>query len=354
MKAPKSKEAVFGTLLHSALKYLHNQTPVYPSPEQVLQFFRDNWNKEIFINTEEEKLFFDHGIKMLSGYYRKNNPQKFNIIGLEIRFETPIGAHMLSGKIDRIDKVGNDAFEIIDYKTSRVMPSQDRVNNDLQLAIYNLGFLKRWPTWKNAELKLSLYFLKHGEKISTQKTPDQLREAEKNILSVIKKIEEKTQKQQKFEPILSKLCDFCGYKTICPMWKDQYVNEVERALESINIREIISNFFDLKTKESEINKELAKLKELINLYCDRKSVERLFGENGHYIIRKLRKIYKYDFDKIREILEPLKLLDKVLKIDKLKLNALLKTLPGELRRQITDTKKIDKEYKALSTGRKKN
>lgn len=353
IKTPKSKEAVFGTLIHNALRYFHGKDPATPSLNQLLAFFKNIWNKDIFLDSDEEKVYFFQGLKILEEYYRKNGLKKINIIGLETRFEAQIGDHLLTGKIDRIDKSSEEVFEIIDYKTGRKMPSQERVDNDLQLAIYNIGFLKKWPAWKEANVKLSLYFLKHGEKISTQKSKEELLEAERSILKIIDEISGKISDNKPFEPIPSKLCDFCGYKKICPMWKDQFRDESENNLKDVNIKETATKFIELKKEESAINKEIIKLKEIVNLYCDKNNVERIFDENDNFITRSPRKTYKYNADEIEGILEPLGLLDKVLEIDKNKLNKLIKTLPENIRRQITDAKKIDKEYKVLSIGKKR-
>jgi len=67
-----------------------------------------------------------------------------------------------------MDEINKNGIEIIDYKTSRKMPSQEMVDKNLQLSIYHLGLIKRWPHISPGEVKLSLYFLEHGEKISTK------------------------------------------------------------------------------------------------------------------------------------------------------------------------------------------
>jgi len=45
----------------------------------------------------------------------------------------------LSGVIDRVDKIGNEEFEIIDYKTNRTLPSFRDVQKNQQLALYGIG-----------------------------------------------------------------------------------------------------------------------------------------------------------------------------------------------------------------------
>ena len=47
IKEPKSKEAVFGTLIHAVLRYVHTPSILAPSMEQALDYFAKGWNSEI-------------------------------------------------------------------------------------------------------------------------------------------------------------------------------------------------------------------------------------------------------------------------------------------------------------------
>ena len=44
IKTPKSKEAVFGTLVHSGLRHLFSRDPLYPSLDEVIEHFRASWS----------------------------------------------------------------------------------------------------------------------------------------------------------------------------------------------------------------------------------------------------------------------------------------------------------------------
>ena len=72
------------------------------------------------------------------------------------------------------------------------MPTQDRVEGDMQLSVYLAAFLSYYPDErKNLDkLKVSLYFLKHGVKLSAKRTEEQLKENEAVFLETIKLIEE--------------------------------------------------------------------------------------------------------------------------------------------------------------------
>ena len=91
IKEPKSKEAVFGTLIHSVMQYVHSPALVAPSLEDALDFFSQNWNEDIWADELEERAAFSQGVKMIQTYYEKNDPADFNVVDLESRFAIEIG-----------------------------------------------------------------------------------------------------------------------------------------------------------------------------------------------------------------------------------------------------------------------
>ncbi|MEK9183689.1 MAG: PD-(D/E)XK nuclease family protein, partial [Patescibacteria group bacterium] len=231
IRAPKNIEAVFGSSIHAALKYMFKKSPLYPTLDQVIDFFRETWDQRKATidsdayNPETAELYHKQGVSLLENFYKKNQPWNFNVVDLESRFETEIKdektgeSHILAGIIDRIDKNDDEIYEIIDYKTARKMPGQKELDNDLQLSVYHLGLTKRWPHLDPNKIKLSLYFLKHREKISTTRTREQLKDTQRAILSVISDINDRIRDSYNFPPTPSALCDWCGYRRICPMWK---------------------------------------------------------------------------------------------------------------------------------------
>jgi len=80
-------------------------------------------------------------------------------------------------------------------------------------------------------------------------------------------------------------------------------------------------------------------------------VERVFGQDG-IIARTLRKTYKYDAQKLREILEPLDKWEDVLKVDGIALRNILTTLPFTAKKEAEKAKMVDKESKSLVVKKK--
>lgn len=354
IKVPKSKEAVFGTLIHECLKVFHEPNqPIPLSEDDLLKYFTEKWDSSLYQDTQEEAFAFHQGIEMLKSYYAQNQGIEFKIVNLEIPFEVPLleqskqEIHKITGRIDRIDKIPGMGFEIIDYKTSKKMPSQEDIDNNFQLSIYYLGVVNRWPVLEkeNRQIKLSLYFLRHGEKLSTIRTNQQIKESKEKILVLISQIE-----KSKFEPKTNPLCDWCQYQPYCPLYKHKYLKE-EQIIDHLNIKDVIKEFFEIKEKQSADVKRLVELKEMINKYCDANQVDRVFADQGQ-ITRLTQKRFKYDAEKLKEILQPLGKWDEILTVNITKFKKVVDSLPYDIRKQIDQIKTLEKEFKMMKISKK--
>ncbi len=346
LSEPKSKEAVFGTLIHSTMKFIHDPALLSPTLEQALDHFSKNWNSDIWADEIEERTAFTQGVGMIQRYYHDNTISDARVITLESRFGLEIDGgngvkHVLSGIIDRIDKT-DDGYEIIDYKTARKMPSQDKVDNDLQLTIYLRAFLERYPAEKKNlnKITVSLYFLKHGVKLSSHRTEADLDILDQTVLDVVRSIEEK-----KFDPILSPLCDWCGFQSVCPLWKHKFKTETKN-VEKSEGEQAVEEFLKLRVKAGEDKKRLNELQEIIMRYMDQEGLERLFGSTG-IVGKSVRTSYSYDEVKLRELLTPLGEWENVVKIDGVALKTVLAALPTPVRKQAEEYRE-KKESTSLS------
>lgn len=312
IRVPKNMEMVFGSSMHATLKFMFERTPLYPTLDQVIDFFRDIWDKsKISINSsatdEEKEIFYKEGIALLEKFYKHNQPWNFNVVDLESRFEVEMiddkagEKHTLAGIIDRIDK-NEDSYEIIDYKTAKRMPAQENLDNDFQMSIYHMSLAKRWPHLDPKKIKLSLYFLKHGEKISTSRTNEQLENTKKNIISQINEIQEKIRNNNDFPPTPSALCDWCGYRQMCPMWKHLYSRQYLAISSQKDIEPVVKEYFGLKAGNEKNDERLDELKAVIYGFMDEQKVERVFGAEG-YLTRKMQEKVSYNMDKIKDFLK---------------------------------------------------
>lgn len=343
IREPKSKEAAFGTLIHSTLNFVHTPGILSPTLEQTMEYFSTNWNSNVFESETEERAAFSQGVEMIRRYYNDNDISKTNIVALESHFQIPLENHIISGIIDRIDRT-DEGFEIIDYKTSKKMPSQEMIDNDLQLSIYLQAFLKRYPEEKRnlEKIKVSLYFVKHGVKLASKRTKEQLDKVNQEFLSVIEEIE-----KEKFDPIVNPLCDWCGYQKHCPMWKHKF--KKERKIDTQELNNAITEYIQAKDEAKSLRIKTARLQEIISDYMDQEGVDRVFCDsNSKIVARTERMTCKYNEKRLKEILEPLGKWEDVLKLNQNSLKSVLCTLPSEKKNLIEELKEIDKTTKTFS------
>lgn len=351
IKTPKSKEALFGTLLHNALKILHEPGLIVPTEEDILKYLSDNWPAAVYGSEQESALAFGQAVKIMKDYYAKNYPADFTVLALETSFEVPIKTsqetHSLSGKIDRIDKIADGALEVIDYKTTKKMPSQEAVDKDLQLSIYHLGVANRWPSLVQAgqPLKTSLYFLKHGEKLSATRSAEDLAATKESIIKDFEIIS-LAQRTSQFAATPNALCDWCEFQKNCPYFKHKFKEE-KIFFNDQDVKALIGEYTKLSAEIDERDKRLKELKADMAKFMDQEGLERLFGDDG-YITRQAVQRFKYDSEALRQVLEPLGKWAEVLKVDDAKLKKVATDLPPDKRQKIEAARKLDKEYKTLA------
>jgi hypothetical protein len=133
------------------------------------------------------------------------------------------------------------------------------------------------------------------------------------------------------------------------MWKHKF--KELRKIDTEEINAAISEFIELKSAIAITKDRLVKLQTNITQYMEQEGVDRVFGENG-VIAQSLRKTYKYDDKKLKEILEPLDKWEDVLKVDGIALKNILSVLPPEIKTNVEKAKVIDKETKSLTVKKK--
>lgn len=349
IKTSKSRDMVFGTIIHGALKFFHQAGKfAAPALPEVIAYFESRWKEEIFGAEFEGQSLFAEGKAILEKYYKDNADKKASPIALELHFEAPVGDHIIAGNIDRIDKAEDSSFEIIDYKTSRRLPSQEAVDGDLQLAIYQMGFLKRWPQI-DSPIKLSLYFLQHGIKLSSRRKPEDVEETKEKILLYIGQIE-KAIKENDFKPLPGPLCDWCEHQKLCPMFCHKF--KKNQTQEDIDIQKVMREYFKAKEIEQENAKTVAELKEKINQYCDKEKVERVFSDSGISIVRSAQQRFGCDWNVVSEVLKSAGKWEDVFEPSDAKLKKILPSLKTEDFRKIEETRKVESEFKVLRVEKK--
>lgn len=197
----------FGRILHSTLNRFYNLNFDAPSLNDLLRIYRESWRT----GADAPSKSYDRGLHILRRYYELNIEHYHKAVYIEQPFEIPIipiGYHTLAGRFDRVDRIDNDTYEIIDYKVARHVPPQSEVDSNLQLGIYSLAF--RLTTGKLPIL--SFYYLPENAKVTSRRTDRELTRIRSGLDSIVSKL----MSGEHFEPHEGMECKWCDYKQYCP------------------------------------------------------------------------------------------------------------------------------------------
>jgi len=285
---PTTIEAFMGSMVHEALKKLYEDKKYQKevSVESVLRYYGYLWEKEysedILVVKKDRGLTADHyrkmGEKFIIDYYMKYKPfNKFTILGLETqdRLTLPDGNQWHI----RIDKLGCDNSEnyyVCDYKTSSRMLYQEDADSDRQLAMYAKWVKDKFKDAKS--VKLLWHMLAFNKEVISERNEQQLEKLQQDIMNKIKEVESATE----FPTNVTALCNYCGYKSICPSFRHQ--RELESKVEVQQFKEdegvkLVDEFAEIKNKLNELKEKEEDLKEKIKAFAEQKDVDTIYGSN---------------------------------------------------------------------------
>jgi putative RecB family exonuclease len=236
----KTIEAHLGTVVHATLEWLYSlkiERKKIPKINEVIDYYTEKWqdeySNEVKIIKEEMTLkdYFGKGVEFLIDYYNKNYPFEENTLEVEKRILIDLNEeYIIQGYIDRLSfDEENKEYIVHDYKTSNSFPSKEDVENDRQLALYSIAVKEIFGEEK--KVCLTWHYLAFNKKICSKRTNEELKKLKEKTLKQIKEIES----AEKFPTYVSRLCDWCGYKSICPAFgKVPPKKEKQKTLEEVD------------------------------------------------------------------------------------------------------------------------
>jgi DNA helicase II / ATP-dependent DNA helicase PcrA len=200
----------FGILFHNVLERFHKDPP--PNEAEGLRvlnrLFEGGWRRTGFGSSDDELQFRDRAREALRLYWERERLSEGEPVWLEKKFDFKVGDHHVRGRVDRVDRVADGDYELIDYKTGERKSTED-LDSDLQLALYRMAAREAWGIEASTG---SYYYVLDAEKVPAPTRPDDAERVERTVLQVGEGI-----LSQDFEPRPSpKVCSWCDYRLICP------------------------------------------------------------------------------------------------------------------------------------------
>jgi CRISPR/Cas system-associated exonuclease Cas4 (RecB family) len=287
-------ESFMGSQVHEVLEKLYNdirlEKPI-PILDDLLAFYHQNWaakwHDQIQIVREEmgPNEYLRMGEKCITDYYRHYYPfNQSKTLGVEYRVQFALdseGRYAMQGYIDRLSQPKEGTLWIHDYKAKSHLPTQPELDADRQLAFYQIAAKVLWPEIK--EVVLIWHYLLFDMEFHSRRTEAELDALRNETIALINEIETATS----FSTKQSALCNWCEYRSICPLFKHLY--ETAPLPKNDYLKEegvaLVGHFRSLKAEEERIKADLERVKEALVAYARKKGVETLYDKTHKIKVR---------------------------------------------------------------------
>ena len=325
----------FGSTLHLCAQYLFKvKVPPPPSLEELLQFYEGKWISSGYESAEEEAKYKIYGREILSKFWEIHSADFKIPVAVERIFYIDIEGIKLRGYLDRVDKLESGGLSIVDYKSNQGLFTQDDLENNLQLTLYQLAAEQ---TWHLPVEKLTLYHLRSNTPCSCAARDEaRLEEARRLILTVAENIT-----GGDFPAIENQYCP-CDFAEHCPYYRQQLAPPEEtNILRGMAVDEAVEQYVSLQGQIKELESQLEELKQLITNFCQAEGLNRVYGKE-HAITYKLMDRAGFNEAEVRALLEPEGLWHQVLSLDQSRLKQFItdETVAADIRHKLEALRQV--------------
>jgi RecB family exonuclease len=184
--------------------------------------FRQLWNDGFDASTVrfarpdlDTGFYLAQGDRCLENYYRAHYPfDGDETIDVEHKVDFELGPDAqpvrFQGIIDRVVRTRDGATEIHDFKTGARVPSQQEIDADRQLALYQIALARTRGV--TGAVRLVWHYVRPGVVRVSERAPEALRALESATLDLV----ERVRSEREFAPVPGRLCAWCEYRDGCP------------------------------------------------------------------------------------------------------------------------------------------
>ncbi|MDQ4143438.1 MAG: ATP-dependent helicase [Actinomycetota bacterium] len=209
-----SHNMAFGSWVHKVFETIELEKI---TPTEAYALYDRLFDESVFPNKAIARQFHRDGQLMIMRYGKYLKP--YEAVQAETKFTVELDGHRVTGRIDRIDRLGKNLV-ISDYKTSSAAIGWDEARESLQLAIYYLA-AKNDP--QIAELgepaSMQLIYPKpplvKGDVVRRNQKPEDAEKVLERLPGLMEGV-----LAEDFRPNPEADCTWCKFKPLCPLWSE--------------------------------------------------------------------------------------------------------------------------------------
>jgi DNA helicase II / ATP-dependent DNA helicase PcrA len=196
----------FGIVVHQVLERFHSAED--QSLTGMLDLLDAGWRRGGFSDSDQERQLREKARGALVRYHERLADEPAEPVWFERSFAFRIGKHHLRGRVDRVDRLPDGGYELIDYKTGRPR-TVAQLKDDIQLSLYALGAREAWQL---EAARQSYYYVLDDQKVPVSRAQEDVDWITETVHEVGEGI-----LGQEFEPTPSpSVCAMCDYRIVCP------------------------------------------------------------------------------------------------------------------------------------------
>ncbi len=197
----------FGIAVHQVLERYHAQGG--GTLEQLLSLLEESWRRAGFGLHEDDRDLHEKATAALRRYHERLAQQRSQPVWFERAFSFSLGRHHVRGRVDRVDRLPDGGYELIDYKTGRPK-SEQQLQQDIQLSLYAIAAKESWQLEAASQ---AYYYLLDDVKMPLPSGGGESEWVRQTAIEIAEAI-----LQERFEPTPSPTaCGMCDFRIVCPV-----------------------------------------------------------------------------------------------------------------------------------------
>jgi putative RecB family exonuclease len=239
---PPGPEAARGTLVHAVLERLFDLQAPHRSIEAALDLLGPAWadivadrpelpgllfggdqawerwladEEPVAADPQAEAGFLTNCEQFLAKYFAIEDPTRIQPAERELSVSTELPSGLvLRGIVDRIDRAGNGAVRVVDYKTGRAPGEGWEAKALFQMRFYGVIL---WRLTGRIPARLQLLYIGSQERLTVDPTEQELVATQNKVQAIWDAIV-RAGESDNWPARTSRLCDWCSFKQQCPEW----------------------------------------------------------------------------------------------------------------------------------------